>query len=250
MKKNIFKLIMLLFYAGSFITMQAQGLYNLATLDEEESGSPLKWSAGVDFSYDDVYDSFDDGVEWANNTIGGSAGFGWNDNDGDSETSFCFGAEYLHRITGKRQNPNGAGYIGVFANYHNLSSDNYKENAFRIGAKYSYFDRMTALNEVQLIYGINAHYETGSRDFSGFKDDVTGYGANIFTGINYRVCDRAFIGLEVPVVSYISRTFKSNGNDFTQDNISAMINKDNPAMLTFRYSLGDSRNLFDGTKAD
>lgn len=253
MKTKTINLMILLICLGSFTTMNAQGLYNLATLDDEYEDRPLKWSAGVDFSQDDIVNQFDSGVEWANSTIGGSAGFGWNDNDGDSETSFCLGAEYLYRITGDRQNPNGAGYIGAFANYHNASGDSFDENYLRAGLKYSYFDRLTALNEVQLIYGANAYYETGKRDFSGFEDDISGYGATLYTGLNVRLCDRASLGVEVPVVSYLSRTFESGGSEFEQDNIWLGINKDNSVMATLRYcldDLGDSRTLMDGTKVD
>ncbi|WP_298893692.1 hypothetical protein [uncultured Psychroserpens sp.] len=245
MKTNNFKLTLLLLCLGAITTIQAQGLYNLATLDEEEGNSPLKWSAGIDYGYDDVVDSLDEGVGWANSTIGGSAGFGWNDNDGNSETSFCVGAEYLHRISRDKRNPNGAGYVGAYVNYHNSSADNFDESLLRVGAKYTYFDRITAFNEVQLTYGAGAYYDTGSLDFSGFDEDVTGYGASLYFGANFRLCDKASIGVEVPVISFVSRTFESNGNEVTRDNISAMINKNNPAMFTFRYHLGDSQNLWD-----
>ncbi|WP_298901178.1 hypothetical protein [uncultured Psychroserpens sp.] len=238
MKTINLKLIMLLFCLGGFMTIQAQGLYNLATLDHDDD-APLKWSSGVDFGYDDVVDTFDEGVAWANNTIGGSAGFGWSDNDGNSETSFCVGAEYLRRITGDRQNPNGAGYIGAYATYHNASADNFDESIFRVGPKYTYFDRLTAFNEVQLIYGANAYYETGTRDFSGFEEDVTGYGASLYTGVNIRLCNKASLGVEVPVVSYLSRTFEANGTEFDQDNFRIGINKDNMVSATLRWVLDE-----------
>ncbi len=239
MKTKTVKLIMILICLGGVTTMGAQGLYNIATLDDEEGASPLKWSAGVDFSYNDVYDNLDDGVGWANNTLGGSAGFGWNDNDGNSDTAFCFGAEFLTRIIGDRQNPNGAGYLGAFATYHSVSSDSFDESVFRVGPKLTYFDRITAFNEVQLLYGINAFYETGNRDFSGFEEDITGYGASLYTGVNVRLCSRASIGVEIPVVSYLSRTLEAGGNEFDQDNIWLGVNKDNAVSATLRWHLDD-----------
>ncbi|EDP72831.1 hypothetical protein FBALC1_17057 [Flavobacteriales bacterium ALC-1] len=235
MKTTILRLTILLFCIGGITAINAQGLYNLATLDEEDGNSPLKWSAGIDFGYDDLVDRFGDGVEWADNTIGGSIGIGWGDVEGNSETSFCLGVEYLYKITGNDQNPNGAGYLGGFGNYHKLKTDNFDESIFRLGAKYSYFDRITAFNEVQLIYGANVYYETGSLGFSGAKEDLSGYGAGIYTGANFRVCDKVSLGVEVPVVSYLSRTFDSGGNEFSQDQIWAGVNKDNSASATLRW---------------
>lgn len=226
---------MLLLCLGSITTVKAQGRYNLAAIDQEKSGgisiNPLLSVSGIDWT--------NEGVEWADNTLGGSAGFGWGDSNGNSDTSFCFGAEYLHRITGEKQNPNGAGYLGVFANYHNASSDSFDENYLRAGLKYSYFDRFTAFNEVQLVYGANAYYETGSRDFSGFEDDITGYGASLYAGANFRLCDKVSLGVEVPVVSFLSRTFESNGNEFDQDNIWLGVNKDNTVSATLRWVLDE-----------
>jgi len=238
MKTNILKPLILLFCLGGFITIEAQGLYNLATLDEEEERSPLKWSAGIDFSYDDTNSAFDQGVEWAKSSIGGSAGVGWGDVEGNSETSYCVGAEYLYRISGADQNPKGAGYATAFANYRKLSAENFDENTLRAGLGYTQFRRLTALNEVQLTYGIKGFFETGSQDFSGFEDDITGFGVYLFTGINLRLCDKASLGLEVPVASYLSRTFKSEGNEFDQDRIWAGVNKDNNVSATFRWHLG------------
>ena len=236
MKTNKFKLLTLLICMGGFMTIQAQGLYNLATLDDEldsDTGGisihPALSISGMDWA--------DEGVEWADNTIGGSVGFGWEDFDGDSSTSYCFGAEFLHKIVGEDQNPNGAGYIGAFANYHSAKSDNFDESLLKAGVKFSYFDRITALNKVQLIYGANAHYETGNRDFSGFEDDISGFGASIYTGVNIRLCGKASVGLEVPVISYLSRTFESSGSEFDQDQFRVGVNKDNMVSATLRWVL-------------
>ncbi len=237
MKTQFLKLTIILLYLGSFATMQAQGLYNLATLNEDKGGTPLKWASDIDFGYDDVYHKFDDGVEWADYTAGGSAGFGWTDNEGSSETTFCFGAEFLAKVLGENQNPKGAGYLGAYANYHIGNSDNFDESLLRAGVKFSYFDRITPLNEAQLIYGVKAFYETGSRNFSGFDDDVNGFGFTAYTGVNFRACEKASIGLEFPIISFLSRTFEGGGNEFKQDNTSIAINKDNPIMAYLRWHL-------------
>ena len=231
------------------MTINAQGLYNLATLGQEDGESPLKWSAGIDFSYDDAYNAFDQGVEWAKSSIGASAGVGWGDVEGNSETSYCVGAEYLYKISGADQNPKGAGYATAFANYHKLNAENFNESSFRAGLGYTHFNRLTTLNEVQLTYGVKGFYETGAQDFSGFEDDLTGFGIYLFTGVNVRICSSASLGLEVPVASYLSRTFKSDGNEFDQDQIWVGVNKDNNVAATFRWILDSEDQPMDWVKS-
>ena len=238
MKTNNLKLIMLLLCLGGFMTIEAQGLYNLATLDDEDHRNRIRGIYDdVDLDFDDIGSAFDDGITWADNTIGGSVGFGWQDDDGNSETSYCVGAEYLHRITGERQNPRGAGYLGAFASYHKSNSDNFDDSMLRAGAKYSYFDPISTFNEAQLIYGANAYYETGNREFSGFKEDVSGYGASLYTGINVRLCDRASVGVEIPVISFASTTFEAGGSEVTRDRFRIGVNKDNMVSATLRWVL-------------
>ena len=234
----------MLFCFGGHI-LQAQGLYNIAALEElEKESSPessvprddkinpfLTLTGFIESSY------FDEGVEWADNTLGGGVGVGWSDTDGVSETSYCVSAEYLHRITGQRQNPKGAGYIGAFAGYHASNSDSFDQSGLKAGVKYSYFDPITAFNEVQLLYGVNAFYETGSREFSGFEEDVSGFGASAYTGVNVRVNDKLSIGVEVPIATYNNRTFEAGGSKVKSDGFSFAINKDNPVMATARFHL-------------
>jgi len=214
------------------MTLQAQGLYNLATLHEKDKLTEQEANDIVSYVFD-----FDPGVEWADSSIGVSVGVGWGDVEGNSETSYCVGAEYLHKVSGTDQNPKGAGYATAFANYHKLNAENFDENTLRAGLGYTHFRRLSALNEVQLTYGGKGFYETGSQDFSGFADDITGFGIYLFTGVNVRICDSASVGLEVPVVSYLSRTFKSDGNEFDQDQIWAGINKDNTISASARWIL-------------
>ena len=234
MKTNIYKTILFLMCLGGFMTIEAQGLYDLKKLDKEKN----PWA--IDLELGEVHDTFDNGVEWANNTIGGSVGVGWGDVEGNNETSFCVGAEYLHKISGADKNPKGAGYLSAFANYHNLNAESFKQSTIRGGLGYTHFNRLTTFNEVQFMYGAKGYYETGEFDFSGFVEDVTGFGIYLFTGINIRLCDRASLGLEVPVVSYLSRTFESDGNEFDQDQIWAGVNKDNSVSATFRWHLAHS----------
>lgn len=236
MKTNIFKLLVLLISLGVFTNVHAQGLYNLATLDEEEE--ELTWNASDLRAVDAISERLaKSGTGWSNYTAGGGVGLGWSDSDGNSTTSYCVSAEFLAKVFGDDKNPNGAGYLGAFATYHGTSSDGLDESLIKAGAKFSYFDRISALNEVQLIYGVQAFYETGSRDISGFEDDITGYGASAYVGVNFRVNNNVSIGVEAPVLTYRSRTFKSSGSEFKVDGFSAAINKDNPITATARFNL-------------
>lgn len=235
MKTNFLKITVILLCLGGFPTTQAQGLYNLAGVGQERNSDTvgIKINRHLTVSGED----FSEGVEWTNYTVGGGAGFGWSDNDGSSETALCVSAEFLAKVAGDDKNPNGAGYLGAFGTYHNVSGDNFNENTVKAGVKFSYFDRITALNEVQLIYGAKAFYETGKQDFSGFKEDVSGYGISAYTGVNFKISNKVSIGVEIPVLSYLSRTFDANGSEFKEDSFSAAINKDNPAMGTIRWHL-------------
>lgn len=237
MKTNILKLIMLLLCIGTCMSIKAQGLYNLATLEEEYNRASSSDLPQGDDIVRFVFD-YDSGVEWAESTIGGTVGVGWGDIEGSSEFSYCLGAEYLYKIVGEDRNPKGAGYLGAFASYRGLNGDNIDESAFRGGLGYTKFNRLTTFNEVQWMYGAKGYYETGEIDTFGAIEDVTSFGIYLFTGVNIRICDRASLGLEIPVVSYLSSTFESNGNEFDRDQIWAGVNKDNTVSASLRWNLG------------
>ena len=239
MKTNIFILTILLICLGGLRAMQAQGLYNLATLDQDDDDVTRNpWALSSDF---DARDTFSDGVGWANYTAGAGVGFGWSDNEGNSETSVCFNAEFLAKVIGGDQNRKGAGYLGAFMKYLNGNSENVDESTVEAGVKFSYFDCITPLNEVQLIYGVNASLLKGSLDFSGFEEDVSGYRVSAYTGVNFKISNKVSIGVEVPVLSYLSTTYEANGTKFSEDLYSAAVNKNNPITATARINL--SRNI-------
>lgn len=230
MKTNILKLILLLMCSGGFMGAKAQSLFDLSKLDKEKN----PWAIDPKF---EARDNFDKGVGWAKSTIGGSVGVGWGDTEGNSEFAYCIGAEYQYKVTGADQNPKGAGYLNAFASYRSLNTENLDESFFRGGLGYTQFNRLSALNKVQWMYGAKGYYETGEIDSFGFIEDVTAFGVYLFTGINIKICDRASLGLEIPVVSYLSRTFESEGNKFDQDKVWAGVNKDNTVSATVRWNL-------------
>ncbi len=168
--------------------------------------------------------------------VEGSAGFGLNSIEDETETSFCFGAGYNYRIS--EDNYNGASYLGAFANYQSLSADELDASMLRAGLKYTYFDRITKNAEVDLTYGFKAFYETGSQEDFGFKQDVSGYGAAFTIGANFNVTDDFAIGLEVPFINYIQRTFEYEDEETKEENIRFGLNKDNMVMAYARIALG------------
>ena len=241
MTTNYSKLILasIIFVFSGALTLNAQSLFDLAPSSDDGEPISLTWSA--DFDYGDTYDALDAGIKWAPGTLGGSAGLAYADNDGFSETTFCFGAEYLHRIS-PEYNPNGASYIGAFANYHNTSSDSFDQNSFRFGLRYTYHDRISAFNRFHLIYGVKGSYETGSREFSNVEEDLSGFNVSGIAGIGVRVCDNFSIGAELPVINFASRTFENNGVEVDTDATWIGLNKNNPVMAYARWHLGGKKN--------
>ena len=203
------------------ITSCGRSLYNVKALKEIEGISSSEEASNE--------------ANWSKHVLGGNLGFGV-DSFGDLKTtSLDFGAEYL--ISLFLNEDEGAGYIGATANYQTVSSDNFDENIFRIGPKLSYFDKVTKSNEVQLVYGVSAYYETGNREFSGSKDDISGYGAYAFIGANFNVNNKFSIGVEAPVFSWSNRTFSSGSGEFEVDNTFLGINKNNILMAYLRIGL-------------
>lgn len=168
--------------------------------------------------------------------VAASGGFGLNSTEGESETSFCVGGEYNYRIS--EDNYNGASYVGAFANHNISNADEYKFNRTQVGLQYTYFDRLTQNAEVDLTYGLKAHYELGSIENFGFEEDVTGFGAALTIGANYNISDKFAIGVTIPFLSYSQRTFEFEGGEVDISNTWLGLNKDNMVMAYARIGLG------------
>jgi len=164
---------------------------------------------------------------------GVSAGIGYNAFNDNNTTSLCAGAEYLYRIS--EDNYDGASYLGASATYHYESADEFKFNSVRLAPKFTYFDRLTKNGEVDVTYGIKAHYEFGSVENFGNKDDLTGYGVEAIIGANFNVNKNFSLGFEVPFASWSERTLKFDGGEIKQDNSWVGLNKDNMVMAYGRF---------------
>ena len=168
--------------------------------------------------------------------IAASGGFGLNSTEDRSETSFCFGGEYNYRIS--KDNYNGASYVGAFANHQISNADESKFNRTQFGLQYNYFDRVTKNAELDLTYGLKAHYEVGDIENFGFTEDFTGYGASLNIGANFNVNDNFAIGVSVPFLSYAQRTYKYDGGEVDVSDTWIGLNKDNMVMAYARIGLG------------
>ncbi len=175
-------------------------------------------------------DEFDDDppLGYPNFYVGASGGFGLSSVEGESTTSYCLGAEYNHRVY--ENNYNSAGYVGGFANYHAESADERDLSLITAGVKYTHFDRITANGEVDLTYGIKAFYETGSSENFGFEEDITGYGAALTIGANYKVSEKFSIGVELPFLTYRQRTYEFEDQEIDESATWLGLNKGNVAM--------------------
>ena len=119
----------------------------------------------------------------------GSAGFGLNSTEGESETSFCIGAGYNYRLSD--DNYNRASYIGATASHHIGNADQYKLNRTQVGLQYNYYDRVTKNAELDLTYGIKASYETGSIENFGFTEDFTGITGSLLVGASFNLNEKS-----------------------------------------------------------
>lgn len=222
--------------------------YSCAALFDAELGGgqdlPLTKEGLLDLEemskrLDKMNELYENGVvgTYPKSYIGAAAGLGLNSIEGESTTSYCFGGEYNHRVY--ENNNNSAGYVGAFAQYHAETADESDLNLFKGGIKYTHFDRITANGEVDLTYGINAFYETGSSESFGFKDDITGYGASLTLGANFKISDKLAFGVEVPFLTHRQRTFESESSDqeFDQSATWFGLNKGNVAMASLRINL-------------
>ncbi|MEY8849505.1 hypothetical protein AB9K26_11850 [Psychroserpens sp. XS_ASV72] len=169
---------------------------------------------------------------WAPFVGGGSLGYGNNSVEGESTSSFCAGGEFMYNFLGNDQ---GGLYGGAFGNYMTTSSDGFDESLFRVGLRARYFDHIIPSQRLQLSYGADIFAESGEREFSMAKDDISGFGASAKLGLNLNLPDNFSIGVEAPVFTYLNRKYEYNGGEIEQSSTWFGINKDNVVMAYLRF---------------
>ncbi|WP_204344538.1 hypothetical protein [Psychroserpens algicola] len=174
-------------------------------------------------------------VAYPQHFIETSGGFGLNSTEGDSETSFCIGAGYNHRIS--KDNFNTASYLKGFATHHSQSADDRKLNVTRVGAGYTLFDRASKNGKLDLTYGIDLSYGFGTLENFDFKEDLTEYRGELKVGANYSLSSKLDLGVTIPIASWSQQNYESDGFEFEQQNTWIGINKDNLIMGYARIKL-------------
>lgn len=164
-------------------------------------------------------------------TLGVAAGVGFN-NDFE-EIGLCLSGEALFRLN----EPDPCGfYLGGDATIDYTSFNDWKQTTFEIGPKAQFHTPITPSQEVQWVNGIGAKYLFGNIDSNGFKEDLSGFNATLYSGLNIRLTEKLSIGLEIPLLGYENLTYKSDyGEDFKDNNTSLLINKRNPVKIGTRF---------------
>ena len=217
-KIHITKIIIALFLIGGALNSYSQVPEYSGTIDDFY----------VDFDYQ------------PKNTWGISAGLSYSDRDDNNRTTFCLGTEYLTRINTPEDRGDCGLYLGGSASYHYSTKDEFNKSVFKVGPKVQFHTPINYAGDTQLITGLKAAYLFGTEENFGNKDDLTGYGVSLTSGLNLRLSARWTIGVEFPVISYSSTTLKSQEFDveITEDRFSIAINKRNPLMAYSRFTLG------------
>lgn len=164
-------------------------------------------------------------------TIGFSGGIGFEQDF--EETSICLGAEYLYNATHIGNSPF---FVGANAQFSTTSFMDFSNTWVSIGPTAQLFCPITPSEEVHMTNGINANYIFGTNDNNGFKDDISGFGISINTGLNIQLKENFSISLVVPVISYQNLTYDAQDGEGSVDvnNISVLLNKENPVKVGLR----------------
>lgn len=164
-----------------------------------------------------------------------SGGLGLDSREDDSETSYCIGAGYNHRIS--KDNFNRAIYARGFATQHWQNSDNLESSVTRVGAGITYFDRANKTGELDFTYGLDFNLGFGTFENFSVKEDYSELAASLKIGANYEISDGFDIGATITVASWAQQTFEAGGVEFKQDHTWVGLNKDNMIMAYGRIKL-------------
>lgn len=170
-------------------------------------------------------------VELPDQTIGYSAGIGF-ENDFE-EISYCFGAEYLKRISDKKCDT----YLGGGITYGGSSFDGNTTNLLMGGPKIQWHTPINQNGDTQWVNGFKGNYMIGNQKNGDYKDKLSGIELGIYSGFNIQLNEDSAIGIEFPVITWDKIKYKPEmGADYEVDGTSLLLNKGNPLKLSFRHS--------------
>ncbi|WP_299223485.1 hypothetical protein [uncultured Psychroserpens sp.] len=165
-------------------------------------------------------------------TIGLAVGAGFGQDF--KESTLCFSLEYLRQINSSDKK---GLYVGAEATYETTSFEEFSSNTLKFGPKIQYNTPITPSQETQLAVGLMGNFATGNNDNNGFEDDFTGLILCAYTGVNIRVSTQWSVGVQLPVFIYEDYTFEPEmGDEFSLDNTTLLVNKNNPAKIVVRHS--------------
>lgn len=172
-----------------------------------------------------------------NQYIGATAGVGFEQDF--EEVSVCIGAEYGYKLG---QSPKGTGfYVGGEAHLGTTSFMDFSRTWIGVGPQVQAFTPISQFGDTQIVNEIEGLLLFGSQENNGVKDDITGFSIGLNTGVNIIISDKWSVGVEIPVLTHQSLTIspENGGEEFTVENTRLLINKNNPATVSFRFNLGD-----------
>jgi hypothetical protein len=170
-------------------------------------------------------------IELPDQTIGFTGGLGF-ENDFE-EISYCFGVEYLKRISDKKCDT----YLGGGISYGGTSFDGNKTNVLMGGPKIQWHTPINQNGDTQWVNGIKGYYMVGNQKNSDYEDKLSGVELGIYSGFNIQVNKKTSFGIEFPVFTWDKIKYKpENGNDYEIDGTSLLLNKGNPLKLSIRHS--------------
>jgi hypothetical protein len=174
--------------------------------------------------------SYIDPMPMPDQTIGYSAGLGFQ-NDFE-EISYCFGAEYLKRISNKKCDT----YLGGGISYEGTSFDGNTTNLLMGGPKIQWHTPINQNGDTQWVNGFKGNYMIGNQKNGDYKDKLSGIQAGIYSGFNIQLNEKTSVGIEIPVFTWEKIKIKPEmGTDYEFDGTSLLLNKGNPAKINFRF---------------
>ena len=130
----------------------------------------------------------------------------------DEETEFCVAAGIFFEIAEMWTGPL---YVGARAKIQtsSLSSQDFSSTRFSIGPA---VEHQVQIGETKnkWINGVQGAYVFGNREGSGFKDDISGFTAALYSGLDVALNHNITIGVIVPLIEYSSLIFKAEEGDY------------------------------------
>ncbi|MAY52966.1 MAG: hypothetical protein CMC75_06875 [Flavobacteriaceae bacterium] len=171
-------------------------------------------------------------ISLPNQTLGAFGGVGFGQDF--EESSICLGAEYLYNAT---KLGNSALFVG--ANVE-LETSSFMENTntwVGFGPTAQLFIPISPRGDVHVTNGLSATVIFGSNDNNGIRDDISGFGITLNTGLNVPLGNNISVALILPVLNYQNLTFESEEGEssFEQQNTSLFIGKGSTTKLGVRF---------------